>query len=362
MLGSRRGGALPDAGRQAGVGHAPPLPCLNSDNCSEAPRDGWYEGLGSHLGLDAFIRRFQIALTPYHRKAIFALRENLQAHIEDCSVDRVGFLTVSFKKKVFEFKVATKRFHSFVSSDAFSSLFGKWYRVAEQHKDGSWHFHMLVECFRDIRSGFDWDHWKAAKRSFKENKGISYAHLAKCCAMDHPIRIYWHGLVKLQERSSSVGRCQMEPLRSNSEGCGKYLSKYLDKGFQTNRINAELQKRKVERRRLVGKGGKANRAASSRFSWNSCGGMLWRARLAKIADHFGFEDLDRFAKRWGPRWAYKIKELITLLPVRDADGDLHMNVPVQLFEEFGERFGGLTPREVEEKIAQFVFNKLTQIP
>ncbi len=323
-------------------------------------KDGWYEGLGSHAGLDQFIRQNSLELSPYHKKAIFALRLNLEAHVEDCGVDRIGFMTVTFKDKVFRYKQATRLFHSFVSSDAFCGLFGKWYRVAEQHKDGSWHLHMLVECRDDIRTGFDWDHWSASKQLYRKNKGKSYSHLAKCCAKDHPIRVYWQGIVKISERSKMIGRCQMEPLKSNAEGCGKYLAKYLDKGFVTNRINAKEKGTHIERRRLVGKGGKAVRAASSRLSWVSPGGRRWRACIGEVATHFGLKDYSELSKHWGPRWAYRIKDVISYLPYTDGDGTRTMRIPMELEHELGQSKMKI-PDISEERMRQFVFARLNEM-
>lgn len=358
---SERRGTSSRSGRQAARDDGSRLPCLDSDNCSETKKDGWYEGLGSHSGLDDFIRHNSFELSPYHKKAIFALRLNLEAHIDDCGVNHVGFMTVSFKEKVFEYKQATKLFHSFVSSDGFCQLFGKWYRVAEQHKDGSWHLHLLVECREDIRTGFDWDHWSASKKLYRSSRGKSYAHLAKCCTEDHPIRVYWQRIVRISERSKMIGRCQMEPLKSNSEGCGKYLSKYLDKGFITNRKKAEEKGAKVEKRRLVGKGSKATRAASSRFAWVSEGGRIWRAGLAQIAEHFELKDLEGFSDLWGPRWAYHLKDWVHLLPYRDLEGNQVTEVPVELMTE---RFGQKTivySRVDPESIRRAVFESLRQM-
>ncbi|MBC2606578.1 hypothetical protein [Pelagicoccus albus] len=269
-------------------------------------------------------------------------------------------MTVTFKEKVYAYKKATKLFHSFVSSDVFCRLFGKWYRVAEQHKDGSWHLHMLVECRDNIRAAFDWDHWSASKELFGKNRGKAYAHLAKCCAKDHPIRVYWQGIVKMSERSKMIGRCQMEPIKSNAEGCGKYLAKYLDKGFVTNRINAKEKRTRVERRRLVAKGGKAIRAASSRLSWVSPDGRRWRGCIGEVATHFGLKDYSEFSKLWGPSWAYRIKDVISYLPFDDYDGARTMRIPMELGQELGQTKTNI-PEFSEEQMRKFVFARLHEM-
>ncbi len=314
--------------RQAAASPSKSLPCLNSDNSSKHPNNNTRQSLGTNEGLSDYVRDNSEFLTPYHAKAVFALLENIKAHIDDIGLVYTGFLTLTFKEKVFEYKEATKRFNSFVNSTRFKALFGKWWRVAEQHKDGSWHFHLLVECGEDIRTGFDWNKYDEAKRSERRN-------LRAACPMGHSLRSLWKVTQLMIKASGCVGRIELLPIRSSAEGCGKYLVKYLSKGFIENR--KKKKDGKVERRRLTGKGGGAIRCASARMAWNSIGGAKYREKLSRIGRHFGiqYEDLSKW---WGPRWAFLLKDLIKDMPERDHTGHLAIEInQALLMKQFDQK-------------------------
>lgn len=300
--------------RQAAANGAQLLPCLNSNNSSRPKNTGSNEPKIGKWDLSQFVYRECEALSPYHKKAVLALEENIQAHIEDVGIERIGFLTLTFKSKLFDYKRATKCFNSFVSSVRFKRSFGKWWRVAEMHSDGSWHFHLLVDCLCDVRSGFNWLKYDEARKRKNRN-------LRKACPLGHSLREMWKVTQNMKRDSATVGRIEILPIRSNAEGCSRYLSKYLSKGF-IDSANGSRRIRK-ERRRLTGKGAGAVRRMSAQFAWYSSGARKYRAKLARIAEHFALTDISDFSVKWGKRWAYKLKQLIRSLPELD-----HERVPI----------------------------------
>jgi hypothetical protein len=72
------------------------------------------------------------------------------------------------------------------------------------------------------------------------------------------------------------------------------------------------------RTRLVTYSANFQRAASTRFNWNSPGAWLWRKKLEAFAINHGCFSLEDLKARFGPRWAYKCRMAIWAMPVAGA--------------------------------------------
>jgi hypothetical protein len=102
-----------------------PLPCLNSNNSNET--------LAAQV-----IAESSFKLSPYQAKAVFALTHNIAAFIDSAGLERIGFLTLTFDHKVYNIEEASACFNR-LNVRVIKEHFGRWVRVIEQHKDGSWH-------------------------------------------------------------------------------------------------------------------------------------------------------------------------------------------------------------------------------
>ena len=83
-------------------------------------------------------------------------------------------------------------------------------------KSGRIHYHLLVALDSDIRTGFDF--------SGVRNQDYSSANRA--------IRDEW-AFWRRTAPKYRFGRTELMPVRSNSEGIGRYVGKYISKGIES---------------------------------------------------------------------------------------------------------------------------------
>ena len=105
------------------------------------------------------------------------LRRNLQDLINRVSIERIGFMTLTFIRNVRSRKLAEKRFHSF-ATHVLSQLVDEHIAVPERQERGAIHYHLAVAFPFDIRTGFDFAACSKAK-----------AWLVK---MTNAINQHWH--------------------------------------------------------------------------------------------------------------------------------------------------------------------------
>ena len=163
----------------------------------------------------------------------------------------------------------------------------------EPMKSGRIHYHLLVALDSDIRTGFD---FAAVK-----NQDYSTANKA--------IRAEWAFWRKTAPKYR-FGRTELMPVRSNSEGIGRYVGKYISKGI-------ESRTEQFKGTRLVEYSRKA-KIASTRFQFVTEGSAEWRRKLAifvhYIADNTGCEpSFEGLRRVLGARWSYHWREFILSL-------------------------------------------------
>ena len=237
---------------------APPLPCQDSDNFTE--------------------------LKPYHRKCIYALKENVESLCQKNGIDRIGFLTLTYGDHVKDLQEAQRRFKS-LQTHCLKKLFKAWIVIIEFMESGRVHYHLLVVCQEDIRTGFDFDE---VKRGNYRSAGT-----------------YLRGLWKTLRQDLShygFGRHELKPIRTCGEAVSKYVAKYISKGL-ANRAPEHKRMRLVRYSR-------GWRTANCQFAWASPRAGLWRAKLAELAERRGIKSFQGFKDRFGPRWAYKLKDTV----------------------------------------------------
>jgi len=285
--------AGPVAPAPAGAPAPDGLPCLNSNNSNDTL-------------LDQTVADSGFKLSPYQAKALFALTHNIAAFIDSVGIERIGFLTLTFDHKVFDLDEASGAFNR-LNVRVIKEFFGGWIRVIEEHKDGSWHYHLLVEMPCDIRTGFNFEAFQAAKEQYQESgKSFEYYRLLRASTGEnHPLPKIWKDL-RQRLKPYGFGRFELVPVRTNKEGISKYIAKYLSKGLTARRKDGR-------RVRLTAYCRKVKRAVHLPIAWASSGARLWRMKVGMTAEHFGCKDLDDLSRLFGNRWAYHLKDLIASL-------------------------------------------------
>ena len=227
-------------------------------------------------------------LSPYHRKSAYSLSLNVEALLNRCGIDRVGFLTVTFPDNVRDHKHAYARFRSMNSNYLASHpYFGDWLLVKERQERGAWHYHFLSDCGGDIRTGIDWE--AIARGDYRSANAY--------------LRMLWSDLRENLPKYG-FGRSELLPIRENAEAMAKYVGKYISKHVGVRRPEDKGV-------RMVSYSRNWPRSIA-KFQWATPNSRQWRKNLAAFAECYGFKSMDEVKEFFGDRWAYFLaKVLIT---------------------------------------------------
>lgn len=276
----------PASGTNSGVGS---LPCLNSNISNGVPF------LEPSSGSKIQSVRPLPALSTQHRKSAFVLKESVQQLCDKYGLERLGFLTLTFREHITCPKEAQRRLNSFLTRIV-KQRYRDYLGVFERMKSGRIHYHLLVVLDADIRTGFDFG-------------GIANHDYKSACAA---LRSEWSFLRK-KAPAYGFGRTELLPIKSSTEAIAKYVGKYISK-------HMEARKEEDKGVRLV-RYSKGARAGTTRFSFNSPGAKEWRRKLATFAEIIQSMYPDRRVNRFmdlteilGPRWAYHHRDFILSLP------------------------------------------------
>lgn len=226
------------------------------------------------------------------------MEQNIRAFVEGEGVEKIGFMTLTFPEDVDRVE-AMRRLNSFVTGWLRARV-GEYVRVFERTLSGRPHYHFLIDMKQDIRTGFDFD--AVSARDYRSANPF--------------LRGWWADLRSACSRYG-IGRSEILPIRTTAEGVAKYLVKYLSKFARFRRI-------KDRRVRMVAYSSGFPRVARHGFAWVSSAGREFRRKLRLFAAHQGIRDLDGMKKRFGPRWAYCLANVIASidLPPDAASGML----------------------------------------
>ena len=231
-------------------------------------------------------------LTPYHQKAAFALGDNVHRFCTLHGIDRCAFLTLTFPDNVTDPKEASRRFNS-MNTHYLGSCYGAWIWARERQKRGAWHYHLVIECPGDVRTGFDWDEYRQWLTDYSQGK-------RRRLRTGNPLlRSLWEANRAAFARFG-FGRTELLPIRSTVDAVASYVGKYIAK---------QVSQRPEEDKgvRLTGHS-RGWSASSPRFSWNSEGAKQWRRNLALFAIHAcGCSGHDDFLEKAPRRWAYRYR-------------------------------------------------------
>lgn len=301
-----------DLGRGAGVGEAdggaPSLPCLNRDNCNGDEEKRLYKQRENLPTLAEIKEKYgpekrsveNRVLTGTHRKTAFILLETVKRFAKVHGIEKVGFLTLTFKDHVIDAREAQRRFHSLATGVLNQRYKNAWLRVMERQKSGRIHYHLLVAVRGDIRTGVDID--AIAREDYRTATAVLRSEWA-----------FWNPKKSTVAKRYGFGRTELMPIKSTDEAIGKYVGKYIQK-----HLDCRFDEDKGVRLVAAAKG---VMAGSVKFAWNSPRSQLWRAKIGKVAEMFGFKNEADFEIALGKKWAYFIAQKVhetTLLELTEG--------------------------------------------
>lgn len=263
-------------GASRAIGGVEPLPCLNSNISTETPLEGVKIPV----------------LSTQQRKSAFVLKESVSALAERFGVQRLGFLTLTFRDHITHHQEASRRLNSLITH-VIKPRYLEYLGCVERQKSGRIHYHLLVVLPWDIRTGVD----------FKEFENRVYKSAPKTLRDEWA---FWRATSPLY----GFGRTELMPVKTSIEAMAKYVGKYIAKHTE-NRLLSDKGARLVRY-------SKGARVGTTRFQFHSAGSAEWRRKIAIFADLVSqsfpdqppvkcISDLsDRLGKRWAYRWRDKI--------------------------------------------------------
>ena len=237
-------------------------------------------------------------LPSYQRKQAETLASNIKAMIDIVGIERVGLLTLTFPKKTSR-EEAQRKWRSLWTHE-FSKRFGEVIKVFERHKDGSVHYHLIIELSHDIRTGFDWEAFQKSQDIFRHSgrtPEFARQRQAYLSSASPALKAEWKYFRKVL-KAYGFGRHELLPIRLSAVAVGRYVGKYLSQSRRADTADIDKGVRKVEY--LHG-----SRRQSSRWSWNSPSGWVWRKKLGEWASQQGFKTFEEIAAKHGKRWGWK---------------------------------------------------------
>ena len=235
-------------------------------------------------------------LSTSHKKSTYALELNSHSFVKHCGFNRVGFLTLTFADDIQDRQEAQRRFNS-LRTNFLNKHFKDYVRVMERCQSGRIHYHLLVDCGCDIRSGLD----------FRKLQAKDYR------TANANLRRFWR-MLRSELPKYGFGRAELLPIKTNEKQLAKYISKYIGKH--------------IEQRKPEDKGARlcqfsSNgvwKVATTRFSFWSDGyrEFLRKLRLfvdltiSSLSKHYGIsplsdeiEEIDKFLKGvLGNKWIF----------------------------------------------------------
>ena len=250
--------------------------------------------------------------TPYQRKMAFKLNENVKHLFEIVPLERLGFLTITFRENLTNPKEANRRFN-ILNTNCLRKHFGKWICVTEFQKRGAAHFHLLVELPGDIRTGFDFAAYDTSKRLWDRKKGRSpskqsipcqEAHRAYTASASPLLKEYW-SILRKAGKSYNFGRISLEPIKKHGEAVGNYMAKYIAKGC-AKKPPSWKGFRLVRESRGWAK-------LKGQIAWNNENSREWRRKVGETAQLLRVTE-ETISEVYGKRWAYYLRRMIEANP------------------------------------------------
>lgn len=280
-------------------------------------------------------------LSPYHKKQAYIVSQNAKRFISRIGVNKVGFLTLTFKENLTDHHEASRRFNN-LNRRFISEHFGDWALVKEEQKRGAWHYHILIDCLGDIRTGFDFDNYSLAMKIRKSafQNGIKYKDYKKTLipierayinSASGRLQRIWH-LMNKTMKNYGFGRCEILPIASNIDGMAQYVGKYVSS-------HVENRKESSKGIRLSSYSKGFIRSCTS-FQWNNEKSKQWRLNVSILAKTIGCTNQDELHGKLGAKWAYVFKDLIFDIAEYTRETILEFVKNNSPAPKFREKYGG----------------------
>ena len=250
-------------------------------------------------------------------KIVKSLRQNIKHWAKIYGVEKLFFLTLTFKEENLDAKEAQRRFNNFNRQFNRINQVQWLYKGVEPQERGTLHYHIIGYHTHDLGAEkLDWEAYKATGKYRKEKKwGLMYKNqrALTASANDH-LKEMWGKVRKIAE-GSKMGRSEFLPVRS-ANSIGSYVGKYLGKCFASQNNN---EWSKGLRRFSYSK--KAPQVHGRQFSWvKGTKELTWRQKLAGWAHGMGVKDPDDLERKYGKMWALEQRESINYYGPRFYNG------------------------------------------
>lgn len=248
-------------------------------------------------------------LTGSQKKTAFALEKNVARMVKEAGLERCGFLTLTVGddepcgfRQVWDAKEASRRIHSLMTG-LLSDVFPRAVVVTERHKSGAIHFHLIVACRADIRTGFDFAAFLAARNARKAGGADRDAERRYKRAASPALRLLW-ALFLRRLPGYGFGRAELTPIYKSGEAVSRYVSCYVEKNL-FNRLPEDKGKKLV---RYMGWRG--THLTANGFSWCNERATAWRNKARDLAALALVSDRSKVAVAFGPRWSYQLTRIM----------------------------------------------------
>lgn len=221
--------------------------------------------------------------SPHHLKLEHIVKLAVAQMVKAHGVERLGFLTLTFRDHVLCAKEAQRRLNSLLTN-VVRGRYTDYICVLERQKSGRIHFHLLVCVGSDIRTGFD--HEAVKRRDYR----------SVCPAL----RAEW-AFWRKTGPAYGFGRIELLPIKDGS-AIASYIAKYIGK-----HVGNRLPQDKGVRLIRMSDG---TRPGNCKFSWVQNGAREWREKLGAFAAAVGIADIAEMAPRYGRKWAYRLRDAI----------------------------------------------------
>ena len=313
-------GLAAGCGREAAAPAPAGLPCQNSNNSDkpkyklrQAPNasEGVFTDSGgkntwSKLDEDSLLRWGMP--TSAEARSAFHLRLNIAAFIKFWGRNHCLFFTLTDEDNLHPTQFARRWNHYLRRHGAWIVSF---IRVLEPQIRGRPHYHVLVAVSWDTRpDAFDWQAFNECQSERRNNGPTAlFRELrARYKASAAPELVaMWSQLRKVLTRYG-LGRSELLPLRKEKEAVSEYLGKYLEAGLMIKKHSWKGCRRvEFDRRNKTGW-----LACTRVFAWHSPGATAWRKRVGELGRALGVSDMEGIRRKLGSKWAYHLRERITL--------------------------------------------------
>ena len=242
------------------------------------------------------------------KKSAFHLRLNVESFVRHWGRDHCLFFTVTDEANLHPTQFARRWNHYLRRNGAWITSF---IRVLEPQKQGRPHYHLLIAVEWHTRAdSFDWQAFDECQRERKTNgPTLRFRELRARYKASAALELV--SLWSLQRKALpryGLGRAELLPLRKGKEAISEYIGKYLEAGLILRRHSWKGCRRVEFDRR-----GKIAWLCCTRiFAWNSPGAQAWRKRVGELGIAIGATDTDGIRRKLGPKWAYRLRDVITL--------------------------------------------------